>query len=177
MEKINGKLYRHFKGGLYQAICTAKDSETGEELVIYQALYGSFETYARPLKNFFEQLDRSKYPDSPQLYRFMEVEKDTLRERPDKESGTGISRDTGETKEITGKQDDTPLIIRFLDASTSEEKLSLIKQNYDGLDERTINNIEASLDIVSESSDPDARISYICDVLRTKARYESNRLR
>lgn len=176
MENINGKLYRHFKGGLYQAVCTAKDSETGEELVIYQALYGSFETYARPLKNFFEQLDRNKYPDSPQLYRFMEVDKDTLREM-EEDSGKDIKTEAEGTGELTGEKKGMPLILRFLDAETSEEKLSLIKQSYNELDERTINNIEASLDIVSDSSDPDVRISYICDVLKTKAKYESNRLR
>ena len=64
------KYYRHFKGGLYKFIGIAKDSETLEDVVIYQAIYGDNQLWVRPADMFFGKVER----DGKVMDRFEEVE-------------------------------------------------------------------------------------------------------
>ena len=53
--------YRHFKGGEYQVLGVARHSETGEELVVYRALYGEGGLWVRPAAMWCETVDRDGY--------------------------------------------------------------------------------------------------------------------
>ena len=64
------EMYRHFKGNLYQIRCLARNSETREMMVVYQAMYDTFEIYVRPLSTFMEEVDHVKYPEIKQKYCF-----------------------------------------------------------------------------------------------------------
>ena len=67
--KING-VYKHFKGDLYIVLGIATHSETAQKHVVYRALYGDNELYIRPLEMFLEKVDKLKYPNATQEYRF-----------------------------------------------------------------------------------------------------------
>ena len=78
-----GDIVRHFKREwvsdetseyLYKVLAFAQHTETGERLVIYQALYAPFKICARPYGMFLSRVDREKYPDVKQTYRFEKLE-------------------------------------------------------------------------------------------------------
>lgn len=73
-----GKIYKHFKGKLYIVLDIVNDVESSdneklEKFVIYQALYGENLKWARSYNSFSSQVDKSKYPEINQKYRFEEV--------------------------------------------------------------------------------------------------------
>lgn len=79
-----GDIVRHFKretvdsnttNYLYKIIGIAIHSESKEKMMVYQGLYGDFELYCRPLNMFISEVDKVKYPNIKQQYRF---EKTTL---------------------------------------------------------------------------------------------------
>ena len=66
-------IYHHFKGMDVQVIAIAKDSDTLEDMVVYQHT-DTNEYWVRPFSEFISKVDKEKYPDVEQEYRFEEVQ-------------------------------------------------------------------------------------------------------
>lgn len=199
----NGEFYRHFKNKLYQIIAVAKHSETGEQLVIYQALYGDFGVYARPLEMFMSEVDHEKYPDVTQKYRFERVElssntvtetqvKDhtqreyaaenrNLLENSEKQSLTD-SFEQSENMGLSSREEEyeggiNPKVLEFLDSEDFDERYNILVALRDEIDDQMINTLAVALDVVIPEGDIDDRYDQLKMCLRTRQRYESNRLR
>ena len=73
-----GKIYKHFKGNLYKVLDIVYDSESNNDdelkkVVVYESQYGDHLRWARPYDMFNSLVDKEKYPDVKQKYRFEEV--------------------------------------------------------------------------------------------------------
>lgn len=73
MEVIKGKRYLHFKGHVITVIAIAKHTETEEMMVVYEH-DGTGVIWVRPYDMFISKVDREKYPDVEQEYRFQIIE-------------------------------------------------------------------------------------------------------
>lgn len=191
------EIYRHFKNQLYQVIAIAKHSESGEELVIYQALYGEFGIFARPLEMFLSEVDRIKYPHADQKYRFEKVvfgKKMAQTESKEK----NLPQQELKKQETKVKEEEVPLtdlflhknenetdmgdapnpdLVRFLDAETLEEKRRILVDIRTRLTDRLIDDLAASLDIIVEEGTIDQRYKDLLFCVDTMKRFEVERLR
>lgn len=194
---VPGQRYRHFKGNLYQILTLAYDSETNEEMVVYQALYGDFIVYVRSLEMFLEPVDREKYPNAGQQYRFERVYPEIV---PEPE--TGISRSDAEgIKSVRSETEDVyqqstvrsaaggtaeradeaetagvdPLLIQFLDADTYTDKLKVFLEMRDTINEVLLTDIAASLDISTGTGSLEEQYASVQYALHTLAKYERNK--
>lgn len=171
-----GTFYRHFKDKLYQIITIACHSETGEPMVVYQALYGDYKMYVRPMDMFLSEVDHDKYPDCPQQYRFEQVELTPGSDRGEStngESGNGQNEDNESKDNVHGNTH----LLRFLEAETAAEKLQVLETIKGRIDAAQIESICLTLDIPCEPGDVEQQIEGIRKVLKMRRHYDGGRLR
>lgn len=189
-----GEIYKHFKNKLYQVITVAIHSETGEEMVVYQALYGDFSTYVRPLAMFISEVDKIKYPDSKQKYRFefvnMKEEKNKQNDITEpQESIIDEHQINKEIDKLMRKTEDkfvsqnedkgevSSVLLDFLDAKSYEEKLIILTSNKKHMNDKLLNDMAASVDCTVEEGNFEDRFNGLLFCLQTFARFENSRLR
>jgi len=175
------EIYRHFKGNLYQIMAVAEHSETGEQLVIYQALYGTYKVYARPLEMFIEKVDSDKYPDVTQVYRFeLQNGEDPrlagLEDKVTDEKGMRepiLEQGTGEQEELNID----PMVLEFLDADSYEQRLNILAGLQHRITDEMITTMAIACDIEMPEGSVEERYDSLRSCLLTLEKYECNRLR
>ncbi|MCM1026644.1 MAG: DUF1653 domain-containing protein [Roseburia sp.] len=197
------EIYKHFKGNLYQITAIAEHTETGEALVVYQALYGDFRTYARPLEMFVSRVDRNKYPDAEQEFRFELQGPEARRQR--EESGTAEAapkpaeaRDAKAAGETAVAQDAKsagekwlevpqsepeaelnldPMLLEFLDANDYQQRLNILAGLYHRITDDMLTTMAIACDVEVNEGDIEERYEALKTCLLTLERYECNRIR
>ena len=187
-----GQFYRHFKGGLYQIVGVAEHTETGEKLVIYQALYGDYKIYARPYEMFAGETDHEKYPEVTQKYRFEladEVKENapedtmakSLEVNPHQVDIVDLSNDEPVVSDAEGMKETEeqadPALLVFLDADTLEEKYEILKSMRDSMTDRLVDDFAVALDIVIPEGNLNIRYQQLLSSVRTMQRFENTRFR
>lgn len=140
-----GEIYKHFKGNLYEVLAIAKHTETEEMMVVYQEVKGEM-IYARPLEMFVSKVDKEKYPEVLQTYRF---------ELQDEKANLSI--------------------MDFLDLSTTTEKIQYLEAMKDSMTEEFVGITAQSLDFVENDGSLEERYRALLQYLRTVEKYEKRR--
>lgn len=179
------QIYRHFKGNLYQIITTAQHTETGEILVIYQALYGDFSIYARPLDMFLGKVDQEKYPEAVQKYRFelkgpSQPAQETTTAAQAAAAQTAQTLQGGQTSqepETSQEPDLDPLVLEFLDSDSYEQRLNILAALHHRITDDMITTMAIASDIEVSGNNLEERFEGLKRCLLTLEKYECNRLR
>jgi len=173
-----GEFYRHFKNKLYQIIAVATHSESKEQLVIYQALYGDFGVYARPLDMFLSEVDREKYPETEQKYRFEKVENISEVSKQITDINSEINIDTI-NKTLKEESEDEPknFFIDFLDADDYYTKKKIILANKENITDKQLDAIFDIYGLKRNGIDKTIDIADFIAYLDMQIHFEGKRLR
>ena len=200
------QIYRHFKGNLYKIITIAVHTETEEELVVYQALYGDFKIYARPLSMFMSEVDHEKYPEVTQRMRFEPIEQmveavavpvqmdntsventadvkaETISEVPVQDEKVETVTEVQELEEEVIRETECeevtidPLLEAYLDTDSYREKINILHGLQHRITEHMLNTMAIVIDFELPEGDIQTKYDALNDCLLTKEKYECNRM-
>lgn len=198
------EIYKHFKGNLYQVVAVAEHSETGEQLVVYQAMYDDFKIYARPLSMFISKVDRQKYPKVPQEFRFELQGPDSVRQKEQMRGSEEEITESRKNKTAAGYQgwpegirsrqetsgesepeasdieeelDLDPMVLEFLDADSYEDRLNILAGLHHRITDDMLTTMAIACDVEVSEGELETRYDGLRSCLLTLQKYECNRLR
>lgn len=152
-----GEVYRHFKGNNYEVMSIATGSEDGESQVVYKALYPPYTVYVRPLEMFMEPVNKVKYPNATQEYRFEKV--------------------NPEYEEEATQNNVDPRLIAFLDAPDYQSKLEILDSMEYNVTEQMLTAMAVSMDIDLNDGMLEEKFRSLRKCIQTMQMYEGTRLR
>ena len=188
--------YRHFKGNVYQILTLAVNSEDGRDMVVYQALYGDYKVYVRPLDLFMSLTDTEKYPDVKQRYRFEKVEEEPVqepvRETAPKQEEARVSAPAPAPERIVVRPEPAvprkaekteaeealdPGVLAYLDADSVTERLNILVSLHGRITDDMINTLALATDVEVEKGSVEDRYNSLKNCLLMKEKFEKIRLR
>lgn len=185
-----GEFYRHFKNKLYQIVAVARHSETGERMVVYQALYGDYGVYVRPYDMFTSEVDHEKYPEVTQQWRFERVELE--------QNAAGMAAGCGQaaagngqvaagTGQVAGNRQDSrryyadrtpdPAFLQFLDTEDFDLRMECLKALEERVTQQELDSIYLVLDMKPEQGSLQEQLYAVRRFLTMQKRYDGSRLR
>ncbi len=202
----SGEIYRHFKNKLYQVLAVAEHTETGEKLVVYQALYGAYRIYARPFSMFVGEVDKIKYPQIEQKYRFEKVEAETLakesdnleskvvdihkpetmtsREPKDKHKSEPNMNQPSEDRDDQELESETeelkslnPLLLPFVEAEDFQVKLEILAAMEGKVGQEDLDILYEALDLPKMTGNIEEQIHSIKQYMEMRKKFDGRRLR
>ena len=155
--------------------------------MVYQAMYGDFKTYARPLSMFTERVDRAKYPDAGQEFRFELQGPDAARQRAESGKPSEAARQKADVwvpapKESGGELTEAeraldPMVLEFLDADSYEQRLNILAGLHHRITDEMITTMAIACDVEVDSGGTEERYEALKNCLMTLERYECQRIR
>ena len=202
----SGEIYRHFKNKLYQVLAVAQHTETGEKLVVYQALYGAYRIYARPFSMFVGEVAKKKYPQIEQQYRFEKVDAETLdnesdnlkskaadidkpeavtsQEPKDKHKSEPNMNQPSEARDDQELESETeevkslnPLLLPFVEAEDFQVKLEILAAMEGKVGEEDLDILYEALDLPKMTGNIEEQIHSVKQYIEMRKKFDGKRLR
>lgn len=177
------EIFKHFKGKQYQILALAKDAGDGRSLVVYQALYGDYIIYVRSLSEFMSPVDRVKYPEASQEYRFERQNGRAVTEGEQEKKQNPVNEPEQDADRTVKKASGDPAgnfldpeVEEFLDAESVYEKLNILAGLRHRITDDMLDIMAAASDIELNKGGTQERYTELKNCLLMTEKYERKRI-